>query len=42
MGTWTVDDADAIERLFSMGVDAVASNRPDVAVVVRDRFRDGG
>jgi glycerophosphoryl diester phosphodiesterase len=42
VGTWTVDDPEAIERLFSWGVDAVASNRPDVAVKVRDRFRNGG
>jgi glycerophosphoryl diester phosphodiesterase len=39
VGTWTVDDAEAIERLFSWGVDAVASNDPEMAVGVRDRFR---
>lgn len=39
VGTWTVDDAEAIARLFSWGVDAVASNVPEVAVPVRDRFR---
>jgi glycerophosphoryl diester phosphodiesterase len=39
VGTWTVDDAEAIERLFSWGVDAVASNDPAMAVGVRDRFR---
>jgi glycerophosphoryl diester phosphodiesterase len=39
VGTWTVDDPDAIERLFSWGVDAVASNDPGMAVRVRDRFR---
>jgi glycerophosphoryl diester phosphodiesterase len=38
VGTWTVDDPDAIERLFAMGVDAVASNDPLMAVAVRDRF----
>ncbi len=42
VGTWTVDDPDGIERLFSMGVDAVASNDPVTAVAVRDRFRTRG
>jgi glycerophosphoryl diester phosphodiesterase len=41
VGTWTVDDPEAIERLFSWGVDAVASNVPEVAVPIRDRFRAG-
>lgn len=39
VGTWTVDDPGAIERLFTMGVDAVATNDPAVAVPIRDRFR---
>jgi glycerophosphoryl diester phosphodiesterase len=39
VGTWTVDDPEAIDRLFSWGVDAVASNVPEVAVPIRDRFR---
>jgi len=39
VGTWTVDDPAIIERLFSMGVDAVATNRPELADPVRDRFR---
>ena len=39
VGTWTVDDLQAIERLFRMGVDAVATNDPLAAVPVRDRFR---
>jgi glycerophosphoryl diester phosphodiesterase len=39
VGTWTVDDPGAIERLFSWGVDAVATNDPAVAVPIRDRFR---
>ncbi|HXF56743.1 MAG TPA: glycerophosphodiester phosphodiesterase family protein [Actinomycetota bacterium] len=39
VGTWTVDDPPVLERLFGMGVDAVATNRPAVAVAVRDRFR---
>ena len=37
LGTWTVDDESMMERLFGWGVDAVASNRPDLAVAVRDR-----
>jgi glycerophosphoryl diester phosphodiesterase len=39
VATWTVDDPEAIERLFSMGVDAVATNDPAMAVPIRDRFR---
>ena len=39
VGTWTADEPHLIERLFDMGVDAVASNRPDVAVPIRDRYR---
>jgi glycerophosphoryl diester phosphodiesterase len=41
VGTWTVDDPEAIERLFAMGVDAVASNDPVTVVAVRHRFRSG-
>jgi len=41
VGTWTVDDPDAIERLYSWGVDAIATNVPEVAVPIRDRFRAG-
>jgi glycerophosphoryl diester phosphodiesterase len=41
VGTWTVDDPTAIAELFEMGVDAVATNDPAVAVPVRDRFRAG-
>jgi glycerophosphoryl diester phosphodiesterase len=37
LGTWTVDDEATMERLFGWGVDAVASNRPALAVAVRDR-----
>lgn len=37
VGTWTVDDADAIGRLFEMGVDAIATNDPETAVAVRAR-----
>jgi glycerophosphoryl diester phosphodiesterase len=39
VGTWTVDEPELIERLFAMGVDAIATNRPEVAVPIRDRFR---
>jgi glycerophosphoryl diester phosphodiesterase len=42
IGTWTVDDAGVIERLFEMGVDAVATNDPATAVPIRDRVRAGG
>jgi glycerophosphoryl diester phosphodiesterase len=41
VGTWTVDDPAAIEQLFEMGVDAVATNDPEKAVPIRDRFRRG-
>jgi glycerophosphoryl diester phosphodiesterase len=37
IGTWTVDDEETLATLFGWGVDAVASNRPAVAVAVRDR-----
>jgi glycerophosphoryl diester phosphodiesterase len=39
VGTWTVDDPEVIEQLFAMGVDAVATNDPAMAVPIRDRFR---
>ena len=42
VGTWTVDDAPSIERLFDMGVDAVATNDPATAVPIRNRFRARG
>ena len=37
VGTWTVDDEEAIATLFRWRVDAVASNDPRLAVAVRNR-----
>jgi glycerophosphoryl diester phosphodiesterase len=39
VGTWTVDAPAEIDRLFEIGVDAVATNDPARAVPVRDRHR---
>jgi len=41
VGTWTVDDEPTLEKLFLWGVDAVASNDPGLAVIVRDRVVAG-
>jgi glycerophosphoryl diester phosphodiesterase len=41
VGTWTVDDEPTLEKLLRWGVDAVASNRPGLAVAVRDRVAAG-
>jgi glycerophosphoryl diester phosphodiesterase len=38
---WTVDEEDDIRRLLSWGVDAIISDRPDVAVRVRDEWLAG-
>jgi glycerophosphoryl diester phosphodiesterase len=35
---WTIDDETDIRRLLGWGIDGVISNRPDVAVHVRDAF----
>jgi glycerophosphoryl diester phosphodiesterase len=35
---WVIDAAEEIERLFALGVDGVITDRPDVAVAVRDRL----
>jgi glycerophosphoryl diester phosphodiesterase len=39
---WTVDEATDMERLLEWGVDGLISNRPDLAVSVRDRFMSVG
>jgi glycerophosphoryl diester phosphodiesterase len=39
VGTWTVDDPDVAQTLFSWGVDAVATNDPETIVRVRDAIR---
>ena len=39
---WTVDDAADMERLLAWGVDALISNRPDLAVSVRNQFMSVG
>ncbi len=41
VGTWTVDDETELATLFGWEVDAVASNRPGLAVEIRDRVREG-
>jgi glycerophosphoryl diester phosphodiesterase len=38
---WTVDSEADMERLLDWGVDALISNRPDLAVLVRDRLQGG-
>ena len=38
---WTVDEREDMNRLLSWGVDALISNRPDLAVATRDAFCRG-
>jgi glycerophosphoryl diester phosphodiesterase len=38
VATWTVDDPDQAVEFFEWGVDAVATNRPDLIVPVRPTF----
>jgi len=42
VGTWTVDDPQTVERLFTMGVDAIATNDPAMGVPICARFRARG
>jgi glycerophosphoryl diester phosphodiesterase len=39
---WTVDEAADMKRLLAWGVDALISNRPDLAASVRDQFMSVG
>ena len=38
---WTVDTGDEVARLLAWGVDAIISDRPDIAVPVRDALFNG-
>lgn len=39
---WTIDDADDMTRLLGWGANALISNRPDLAVAIRDQFVSAG
>jgi len=39
---WTVDQADDMRRLLDWGANALISNRPDLAVAIRDAFVSAG
>lgn len=41
VGTWVANDREMIRQLFDWGVDAVVTDRPAVAVAVRDRSAGG-
>jgi glycerophosphoryl diester phosphodiesterase len=30
LGAWTVDDADAMRNLMTLGIDAICTDRPDI------------
>jgi glycerophosphoryl diester phosphodiesterase len=38
---WTIDEEADMQRLLAWGVDGLISNRPDIAVRVRDAFIAG-
>jgi glycerophosphoryl diester phosphodiesterase len=39
---WTIDEADDMQRLLAWGADALISNRPDLAVTIRNAFVSAG
>jgi glycerophosphoryl diester phosphodiesterase len=39
---WTIDDTDDMRRLLGWGANALISNRPDLAVTIRDQFVSAG
>jgi glycerophosphoryl diester phosphodiesterase len=39
---WTIDEPEDMQRLLGWGVDALISNRPDLAVSVRNQFLSSG
>ncbi|MGH8187212.1 MAG: glycerophosphodiester phosphodiesterase family protein, partial [Steroidobacteraceae bacterium] len=39
---WTVDEEGDMRRLLDWGVDALISNRPALAVCIRDEWMSGG
>jgi glycerophosphoryl diester phosphodiesterase len=41
VGTWVADEEEELARLFRWGVDAVATNDPELAVAVRERVLGG-
>jgi glycerophosphoryl diester phosphodiesterase len=39
---WTIDEVPDMQRLLGWGADALISNRPDLAVTIRNQFVSGG
>lgn len=39
---WTIDEAADMQRLLGWGADALISNRPDIAVTIRNQFVSSG